>query len=263
MTNKELLAALLKKLGVTSQRLSQLRNELKDRLPMSTELATYVIAHNAGIDISKYLTADEVEEVSQKVTQLHAVAKPAAAKPATAARKQSVRKIVEVRVGGTGVDALPGMSATHVNEAKTMADVYPMLYVFENSARDVITKVLKSALGADWWEQVATSALKRKFADRKAGEDKNPWHGKRNVAEIYYVDLSDLPTLVNSNAGWVHFEPLFVRQSWFSELINDMGVSRNLIAHMNPLARDDVKNVEAAYRKWTKQLNEKKDLIPQ
>lgn len=31
---------------------------------------------------------------------------------------------------------------------------------------------------------------------------------------------------------------------------------------MNPLESDDIKNVEAAFRKWTKLLKAKQDLLP-
>ena len=47
----------------------------------------------------------------------------------------------------------------------------------------------------------------------------------------------------------------FPNQSWVESLITgDMNVSRRVFAHMNPLTENDVKNIEAAFRKWTKQL---------
>ena len=55
---------------------------------------------------------------------------------------------------------------------------------------------------------------------------------------------------------------MFERVSWFQELVNDLNVSRRVAAHMNPLDSDDVKNVEAAVRKWTKLLQAKEDQLP-
>jgi hypothetical protein len=41
-----------------------------------------------------------------------------------------------------------------------------------------------------------------------------------------------------------------------------MNVSRRVVAHMNPLEEDDVKNIEAAYRKWAKQRKAIDDKLP-
>jgi hypothetical protein len=45
-------------------------------------------------------------------------------------------------------------------------------------------------------------------------------------------------------------------------ITSDMNVSRRVLAHMNPLAADDVKNIEAAFRKWVRQLQAVASLIP-
>ena len=41
-----------------------------------------------------------------------------------------------------------------------------------------------------------------------------------------------------------------------------MNVSRRVLAHMTPLDTDEVKNLEAAFRKWTKQLKGVEDKLP-
>jgi hypothetical protein len=63
--------------------------------------------------------------------------------------------------------------------------------------------------------------------------------------------------------NWTDFKDLFPSQAWVETLItSDMNVSRRPIAHMNPLAADDISNIEAAFRKWVKQLRAKKDELP-
>ena len=104
--------------------------------------------------------------------------------------------------------------------------------------------------------------VRDKAAQRKVDEAKDPWHGKRGSALIDYLDLKDLPSIVSAPKAWPHFRKLFARASWFQELVNDLNVSRRVAAHMNPLASDDVKNVEAAFRKWAKVLNAKAAEIP-
>jgi hypothetical protein len=38
-----------------------------------------------------------------------------------------------------------------------------------------------------------------------------------------------------------------------------MNVSRRPLAHMNPLGADDIANIKAAFRKWTKLLQKAED----
>jgi hypothetical protein len=62
---------------------------------------------------------------------------------------------------------------------------------------------------------------------------------------------------------WKDFEPLFPSQPWVETLItNDMNVSRRVLAHMNSLPADEIKGIEAAFRKWIKQLRGIESLIP-
>jgi hypothetical protein len=41
-----------------------------------------------------------------------------------------------------------------------------------------------------------------------------------------------------------------------------MNIHRRVVAHMNPLAPEDIRNVETAFRKWGKQLKAREDKIP-
>jgi len=63
-TNRQLRTDLLKKLGVTAQRLSQLVTQVK-RLygPMTTEEGTYVLAHQRGLDLTRYLDTPAVDRI--------------------------------------------------------------------------------------------------------------------------------------------------------------------------------------------------------
>jgi hypothetical protein len=97
---------------------------------------------------------------------------------------------------------------------------------------------------------------------RKDGEGDDPWHGRRGDSMIDYTMLSELPGIVGANDTWPHFKPIFVRRSFFEDLVNDFNVSRPLSTHMNPISEDDRKHVEAAFRRWSATLKAKKDLLP-
>jgi hypothetical protein len=263
-TDPNLRKALLTKLGITPQALSQRVAKRKRELPMGTPEAAYTIAFDSGIDISKFLSAEETEAVRHLVAQLNTTKSSTPGPPPAArgANKGTQPKPALISIAGVKVEQLPGMSATTAKEAKTMSEkVYPTLYVFENSAREVISAILRQAFGDGWWDQVVPRKVRDAAIRRKDGEADNPWHGRRGSQMIDYTLLPELPKIVGANDAWPHFEPLFGRKSFFEELVNDLNVSRRVAAHMNPVSADDVKNIEAAFRKWSKTLKAKKDLL--
>jgi Swt1-like HEPN len=249
--------------GITPRRLNQIASTRAQELVISHEQAIQTIAYEHGLRLGKYLNDDEQAELRPVIAHLKQTTLTPANGPTVPKRRETNRKPVLVKFGDLDVPLVPGMTAAHANEAKMMAArVYPKLYVFENSARDLITRVLKDAIGDDWWDEVVLPKVRNKAQGRKDDEAKDPWHGKRGAALIDYLDLSDLPLIVTAPKAWPHFKKFFDRPSWFQELVNELNVSRRVAAHMNPLEDDDVKNVEAAFRKWAKLLAAKADLIP-
>lgn len=260
-TNKAIKNALLKKRGITPQRLSQLTNARKRELPMSTEHAVYTIAFEHGIDIAKELDAEETAEVRRLVSALRSngTMKP---EPKGQMKPTKVTKTVKVTIAGVDVGTIPALKPQHASEAKVMAEkVYPTVYIFENSVRDLIERVLQAQFGANWWTTAIPGTIQKTAAKHKADEKNDPWHGRRGTREIDYVFLVDLWAIIKHQ--WKHFKALFPNQAWVETLIsNDMNVSRRPLAHMNPLSVDDVTNVEVAFRKWVKQLRAVENLIP-
>ncbi|MGI8707344.1 MAG: Swt1 family HEPN domain-containing protein [Actinomycetota bacterium] len=228
---------------------------------MSSEDAVYVIAFQQKIDIGRHLDTGTVERIGRYAHRLNTSNGPApGSKPAP---KVKPSKQVVVKIAGIKVDAAPGMTAIHAREAKRMAErVYPVLYVFENSARDIISRVLAAAVGTDWWEQVVSKPIKEKVATRIADEDKEPWHSKRGAHPIYYTDLKDLAKIVSGTKAWPHFKKLFPSSTWFEGVIDDLNVSRRVVSHMNPLLEDDIKHVESGFTKWVKQIRAKASELP-
>lgn len=140
--------------------------------------------------------------------------------------------------------------------------VYPLLYLFENSIRDLIELVLKSQYGSGWWSTAVPSKVRQAAEDLKEQEKRDTYHGKRGRRDIDYLLLSHLWKIIDHK--WPDFAPLFPPgKHWVQSLIeNDMNVSRRPIAHMNPLREDDIKNVEQAFRKWRENLEKVADKLP-
>lgn len=258
---QELKEHLLERLGVGPRQLRRLIAQRAAELPSTNEQALFVLAHENNLKLSRYLTAEQIAEVRSLVQ-----GSPTTPRSVTAngspGRRRTAPKPVVVTIAGMNVEKLPGMTAAHANEAKMMAEkVYPTVYVFENSVRDLIERVLKAQFGDDWWTKAVPGKVQTTARDHKEAEKKDLWHSQRGGREIDYVFLNDLWAIIKHQ--WKHFKDLFPSQPWAESLItSDMNVSRRVLAHMTPLDADDVKNLEAAFRKWAKQLKAKEDLIP-
>jgi hypothetical protein len=254
---RQLSSAIRDKLGgISRQALAERAKRLVARLPMTTDDAVAVIAHQHGVPVGRYLDPEELSRVATYVTQL-------AGFPMGGEQRasRSTHKPVLVQIAGMNVGSLPGMTAAHAREARMMAEkVYPILYVFENSARDVITRVLEARLGPDWWNHVP-QRVRTQAEQNMRRESREAWHSKRGEP-IQYVDLPQLGAIVGDANLWPLFESILPRPGWFENVLDDLNVSRRVVAHMNPLSRDDIKSVENGFRKWAKQLQAKAEQLP-
>ncbi len=262
-TNAKLKADLLKKLQITPQALSLRAQKRKRQLPMSTEQATYTIAHDEGLDLSKYLSRDETTDVRALLAQLNGASGGSA--PARTAAKRAAHRPASpvVSIAGIKIGDIPLLKASHAREAKAMAErVYPTLYLFENSVRDFIETVLSARHGAAWWTVAVQKKIRDKAEQFKRDEKKDTWHGKRGRRDLDYLLLTELWLIIRD--AWTDFQPYFPQgRAWVQSLIeSDMNVSRRVIAHMKPLEEDDIKALEASFRKWIKHLQAIEDRLP-
>jgi hypothetical protein len=260
MTNRPLKAALLKKLGVTSQRLSQRVHAVIRQVPMSSEEAAYCIAHQEGIRLDKFLDGNMIAHVRGLVSAL----RPNAESATPARRKASpATSPSEIRVGGAFTITDPILPLRIISDAKeTSEKVYPILYVFENSVREVIKRILSAEFGSDWWDRCASASVKRAVADRVRQEDDIPWHGSRNTHPIFYTDIKDLISVVRNQEAWPKLEPVLRSIEWFTQLINCITASRNPIAHMNPISRHDRRRLVVNFLDWNRTIKARLSLIP-
>ena len=90
----------------------------------------------------------------------------------------------------------PILPPKKISEANEMAVVYPVLYLLENSIREVIDRVMISRYGDNWWDSEAPKGLRDTVSGRMADEKKNCWHQRRGDRPIDYLDLNQLTTLM-------------------------------------------------------------------
>jgi hypothetical protein len=255
---RDLRTVLLQGLGVTPQRLSQrVKKMKKDHGPMSTEDATYVIAHQEGIDLTKYLGPDTVNRIRILIPKgSESTASGSMRKKSNNAKRCTV---VRMEANIPQVDAL--LSTTLAEDAKRMAVVYPKYYVLENSIRVVIKRILEKTHGENWWKLSVANPVQVTVSGRIQKEAEQPWHGKRGQHEIYYSDFGDLKKIISKN--WDDFKAIFPSQSWISQKLDELEHPRNVMAHHNPLSSADLKRIDLYFSDWIALLKSKRNLIPQ
>lgn len=260
-TNRKLLAALREKLGSTPQALSQRRQRLQSKVAMPTDIATYVVAQSAGIRLDKYLDLETIETVNRFIRDLDAVESRTApagrAVPSNAAKRRrngAGRRAIEL-----GRFKVPQgvLSDRHVADAEKMANsAYPVLYVFENAVREFLDAHLTAVYGKDWFDdsKIVSRGTRETVARNRQAEARARYHSQRNARPIYYTNLDQLTSIVKSEKGWKVFKDVFPRDTWFPELVGRFEVSRNVVAHMNPLTKKDIARLEDGLTEWLDQV---------
>lgn len=253
-TNRKLRTELLTQLGCTASALSQRAQVIKKKYgPMSTEEAVYIIAHQHGFDLSRYVDAATVQRIRDILTR-----NPASESPPIRVKNKG-GKTTYIKIGNDlpEVDVL--LSTTLAEDAAKMARIYPIYYVLENSLRVTIKRVLDKKYGTGWWEKHVPTDPKNRVKGRKDDEVKKPWHCKRGQHEIFYSDFKDLKSIINANREV--FAPIFLDLEWISQKLSELELPRNIVAHHNPLDSNDIKRIEVIFEDWKKLLREKRHLI--
>jgi hypothetical protein len=179
--------------------------------------------------------------------------KAATPKPAKAAPRP-------VRVSATVPAAQVLLPTSVLNDANRMADLYPKLYILENSIRNVINRVMTAKHGTDWWTTHVSTDVRNRVRTREEKEEKAPWHGARAAYDINYSDFSDLKNILIKN--WVDFEDIFPNQPWITVKLEELEPARNTLAHHNPVPEKEQTRLDVYFDDWAKLVEAKQTLIP-
>lgn len=266
--------------GVTSEAVRRRRARIQDIVSMPNDIALYVFADQLSLPLHRMVkdatTLQQVAYFAKEVADRQGGDVPrerrAARSPTNGRSADSGRKSQpKAGLSPADIDVPAGLlTQKHVNEAVRMSRrVYPLLYVFENSIREFVDGHLTAAYGAGWWDDSNLRLVSKPVGDNVARvrkeEAENRYHSARSARPIYYTTLGDLQLIVGSEDGWKVFRPpRFPRPSWFPELIQASEVSRNIVAHMNPLQPADIKALEMSVRSWFRQIaNDLPPSVPQ
>ena len=260
MAYKELKNALIEKLGISPQAIYQQAEKIKRLVPMTTKQAICIIAQRNDIKIDKYLDEEEIQitrDLLQHFTQpIQTNTKRLEERTEGKALRQNV-----ITIGKQFKIIDPLLPRNKLNEANEMSDIFPCLYVLENSIRGFIDRIMTDKYGTNWWDSQAPSELQKDVTKRMSEDKRDSWHQRRGARPIDYIDLKDLPRLMNK------LEKIIVPNiipdlDWFRQLVKQVYKSRCVVCHMNPLDKDNADAVLMWFNQWEKQISAKKELIP-
>jgi hypothetical protein len=220
------------------------------------------LAVDAQIDLAKYVDARIIDKARQMRQSIHDLTQ----QRRTALPAGKPIKVTPRATTAPEFDFDDPVLPKHVfSDARRMAtQAYFAAYLFENSIRYVIKKVLGQAYGEAWWNAAVAKLeeSKRRNIERRVTkrieeeQQRTRWHGKRGPHQIFYTDLPDLLDLIL--AHWQLFEQLFPEgKRWVELRIEEFRVSRNVVMHSNPLSEDDIQRLHIYYRDWCRQLRGK------
>jgi hypothetical protein len=246
LINRELITALRERTGLSERSLYRSIDEKRQEALVSREVAAFLVGLEKGIDIARFASKEQLDLVRSIAQKAPVVIQKSQRPPKT------IQKAVQVNICGQFEIKEPRLPGKLLDEAKEMSNVYPLLYVFENSVRNLIAGTLSGAVGPDWWEKAVPKEIRNEVTKRKQAESKIPWHGSRGAHEIFYTDIDHLSRIITNN--WKHFEGVLHRQSWVENTISCIEASRNVVAHHNPLSKEDTSRVKVMFRDWIKTI---------
>jgi hypothetical protein len=263
VVDKNLRTDLLVRLEIALPTLYSKAAKIRDTLDMDVDESIYLLALEGGMKLRRYLSGEKVARVRDLQLKYNSVNRPPAQVAANGARRQktSGQTIIIKMPSGVQIDD-PLLPANIKQDALRMAAIYPWFYYLENSIRTFIAIAMERYEGPDWWKGV-NPGLIGKVKKRKDNEHKNAWHQKRSGRDIDYLDFSDLMGLISNKARKkLKNDGILPSGDWIDAIIRAVRESRNVIAHMNPLAPESVKSVEVRVKEWNRQVKAKyKDLL--
>jgi len=237
--SKQVIHAIMEEAGVKIARACQMIEEVKRSKAVDVRTATNYVAAQLGIDVQKKkfgLTDLDKEKLRGLLG-----AQPLVPGSERGPRGKVGPQLVPVQIGPRVADTLL-LSPSAAKEARKMSEVYSMIYVLENSFRQLITDTLQRRHGADWWNKaVIPSDTRKNVENRLSQEEENRWHSRRGSHRIFYTDFNDLGPIIINN--WSDFKSIFGKQHRLQTKLEEIELSRNIVAHSNPLPDKEVRRV--------------------
>ena len=135
--------------------------------------------------------------------------------------------------------------------ARAMVPVYAVYFSFENTVREFVAETLKDTYGDSWFEKVP-KRIQSLVLSRKKELEKNKWFTYEPMSDVSQLLFGDLASIISDQ--WTIFENFFPGQDWVKVRLNELEMSRNVIAHANELPPEEIERITRYLRDWLKQV---------
>lgn len=148
--------------------------------------------------------------------------------------------------------SIPFIDPQTERDADKMARPYIVLYLFENSLRNFIIKILDAKHGENWWNTIGIkNEILDKVKSRKNLENEHKWHVRRGAHEIFYTDLEDLTYFLRKDDEFKNYMSI---EHWSTTIGIALKLSRNIVDHHNPLPSREIRRLEQTLEDWKRQV---------
>lgn len=146
-------------------------------------------------------------------------------------------------------DYYPQFELNIRNEAKRMSKSYEVFYCLENSIRNLISTMMISDKGDDWWnaEHTVPDVVKIEVKKRISNEIDSAVT-LRSSDPIDFTTFGELAQIIQSN--WNTFNSIFKSIKAVQGVMAKLNTLRAPIAHCTKLAEDEELRLQLSVRDW-------------
>jgi hypothetical protein len=132
-----------------------------------------------------------------------------------------------------------------------MVPVYAIYFCFENAVREFVAETMKDAHGDSWFDKVPRR-IQQNVEARKKDLEKNKWFTYQPLSNVSQLLFGDLASIITDQ--WDVFGVFFPGQDWVKVRLNELDMSRNVIAHANELPAEEIDRITRYLGDWLKQI---------
>ena len=263
LEKKETVLKLQEAVGGSSRRLQIIKNvskkesvsELHKRLGIPQPTVAVAIARFETYGLIKFIKKKGNSEVYDKTPMLKQIGSIDRWINVKLEESKEPVKTHEIKKMSPITPSVPYVESKTELDAVKMAEPYMILYLFENSLRAFINKVMSDKHDSDWWTKVSINTnIINKVAGRKKLEGMNKWHVPRGAHEVYYTDLEDLTYFLRKEEMRSEFEKYLDIKLWDTMIDKILKLSRNIVDHHNPLPQREINRLRTILEDWKRQL---------